>query len=339
LLTISKILSERVKTAVLYLPLLLRALGLVWKAAPRWTTSWISLLLVQGVLPAFSVHLLRLLIDSLSATLGNTSTTADWTPVVVYALLFAVLILAAEILRSITAYIRSAQGELVQDFIAELIHKKSATVDLAQYDSSEYYDHLHRAQEEAAHRPLAVLEQTGSLLQHSVTFVAMLAILIPYGLWLPLLLVLSSLPALMVVVRYRAKQHKWRVKNTEKKRRCWYYDWLLTKRESALELRLFSLGEPLQESFKNLREQLRQGRLALLLEKCKAEGLVSIFVLLLMAGTMLWMLWRASKGEFTLGELTLFYQAFRQGLMLSRNLLENVGELFANSLFLEDLFH
>ena len=51
-----------------------------------------------------------------------------------------------------------------------------------------------------------------------------------------------------------------------------------------------------------------------------------------------WMVWKASQGLVTLGELALIYAAFNQGQGLMRTLLENAGQLYGNSLFLGNLF-
>ena len=69
-----------------------------------------------------------------------------------------------------------------------------------------------------------------------------------------------------------------------------------------------------------------------------AELGAAIATLAITAGTMAWMVWRAIQGSITLGELALFYQAFQQGLQLMRSLLENTGQLYANMLFLGNLF-
>ena len=47
---------------------------------------------------------------------------------------------------------------------------------------------------------------------------------------------------------------------------------------------------------------------------------------------------RALDGLLTLGELALFYVAFRQGQLMMRTLLGNVGDIYRNILFLGDLF-
>ena len=43
-------------------------------------------------------------------------------------------------------------------------------------------------------------------------------------------------------------------------------------------------------------------------------------------------------GALTLGDLALFYQAFNKGQTLMRSLLQNVGHMYSNSLFLGNLF-
>ncbi len=70
----------------------------------------------------------------------------------------------------------------------------------------------------------------------------MMAVLLPYGIWLPIVLLISTFPTFYVVLEHRLRLHFWQLRNTETERRAWYYSWLLTDRESAAELRIFDLG-------------------------------------------------------------------------------------------------
>jgi ATP-binding cassette subfamily B protein len=53
---------------------------------------------------------------------------------------------------------------------------------------------------------------------------------------------------------------------------------------------------------------------------------------------MIWIVWQALQGLVTLGDLALFYQALNRGQSLLRSLLENFGQIYANTLFLGNLF-
>jgi len=227
---------------------------------------------------------------------------------------------------------------LVKDYISTLIHKKSVAVDLSFYESPEYYDHLHRARAEAQYRPLALLENAGNLVKNSITLLAMAAVLIPLGVWLPIALLLSTFPALVVVLRYSSRQHQWRVSRTADERRSWYYDWLLTSGETAAELRLLDLGRHFQAAFRSLRVRLREEGLRLARNEGLAEAAARTFALLVTGLSLAWMAWRTMQGLISLGQLALFYQAFYQGQALMRTLLQSVGQVYANLLFLSNLF-
>jgi ATP-binding cassette subfamily B protein len=243
-----------------------------------------------------------------------------------------------EVVRNGINWVRKVQAELLQDHITSLIHEKSVSADLAFYELSDYYDHLHRARAEARYRPVALLGNLGALLQNSITLVAIGAILIPLGPWLALALLLSTLPAFYVVVHYALAEYQWRQRTTTDDRRTWYYDWIMTTADAAAEIRLFGLGKYFQSNYKDLRQRLRGERLHLTRRQGLAELAASLIALLIMGAALGWMVWRALQGFVTLGELALIYVAFNQGQGLMRTLLENAGQLYGNSLFLSNLF-
>lgn len=318
-----------------YLPLAFR---LVWKAARGWTLIWAVLLVVQGLLPIAPVYLTRLLVNGLVATIRTGSSWEGIQQLLVPAALMAGVLVLQELLQSLMEWIRTGQAELVQDYLRSLIHEKSVAVDLAFYESAEYYDRLHRARDDASSRPLTLLENVGSLLQDSITLLAMATVLIPYGLWLPLILFVSTLPALYVVLRFNRRYHHWWQQTTTDRRWTQYYDYMLTYDEVAAELRLFGLGSHFQSAYQELRRRLRTENLKLIKDQSLARLGAGVAALLTSGIAMAWMVWQTLQGWITLGDLALFYQAFNQGQSLMRSLLGNVGQIYSNSLFLGNLF-
>ncbi|MFN2407650.1 MAG: ABC transporter ATP-binding protein [Pyrinomonadaceae bacterium] len=332
------ILSSKLRKALAQLPYLPRALALVWEVARPWTIAWIVLLIVQGLLPAATVYLTKLVVDGVIAAVNNGSSWPSVSRVLVLLGVLAGVVLLMEVVRAGINWVRAVQTELLRDHLTALIHQKSITVDLAFYELSDYYDHLHRARLEASYRPVALLGNLGALLQHGITLLAMGAILIPLGPWLALALLLSTLPALYVVVHYALAEHQWRQRATADDRRAWYYDWVMTTAEAAAELRLFGIGGYFQTAYNALRGRLRRERFELTRKQSLAELGASLAALIVIGAAMGWMVWRALHGLVTLGELALIYAAFNQGQGLMRTLLENAGQLYANSLFLGSLF-
>jgi ATP-binding cassette subfamily B protein len=315
-----------------------RAIALVWGATRSWTAAWAALLLVQGLLPAATVYLTKPLIDGLVSAVNSGGGANALRPVMWWGGLMAALMLLGEILREIIGWIRRNQSELLQDYIAELIYKQSIAADYAFYDLPEFYDHLHRARTDAAYRPEMLLESLGSLAQSSVTLLAIGAVVVSFGWLLPAVMLMGALPALLVVLYWTLREFDWRKRVTEDERRVWYYDWLLTSSEAAAEIRLFDLGGHFQSAWRRLRARLRSEKLRLARGQSLAELGAATLGLSVTIGALAWMAWQAVQGAVTLGALALFYQALNQGQQLMRSLLDNAGHLYANSLFLGNLF-
>ena len=131
------------------------------QASGHLTTLWGFLLVAQGLLPIATVYLTRAIVNSLVVAIRSGGQWNALRPVIVLAAWIGAVVLATQILRGLTAWVRTAQSEMVRDHLAGLIQRKSLEVDLAFYDSSDFYDHLHRARMEATYRPIELLEGLG----------------------------------------------------------------------------------------------------------------------------------------------------------------------------------
>jgi ATP-binding cassette subfamily B protein len=331
-------LKTRLQGGLAQLPYLPAALSLVWASSKSLSAAWITMLAAQGLLPVATVYLVRSLVNQLLVAVRSRGAWQDLRPALAVAAVLALVLLLTEVLSGISRWLRSAQSQRVQDHITNLIHEKSRLVDLAFYETPEFYDHLHRARSEGRHHPIALLENLGSLFQNGVTLAGMALVLLPYGAWMPAALLASTFPALVVVVHSTARRHEWSLRTTADERRTWYWDWLLTTSETAAELRLFGIGGLLQSSYQALRRRLRHEQLELEKSRVVSELAAACVAVVVTGCVMAWMVWRALRGSVTLGDLALFYQAFQQGQLLLRSVLQNTGQIYANLLFLGNLF-
>jgi ATP-binding cassette, subfamily B, bacterial len=331
-------LTAQLHHLVVQLSYVRRTLHLIWTAARGWTLAWVILLVVQGLLPAATVYLTGLLVDSLVAAIGTGGAWGNLRPVMFLAALMAGVMVSTELLLSASSWVRTAQAELIRDHLSALIHEKSVAVDLAFYESPEYHDRLDRARNDLSSSPPALLESGGYLLQNAISLLAMGALLVPYGVWLPMVLLAGILPTFYILLHYNRRFHRWWEQTTPDRRRAQYYDMLLTHSAVAAEVRLFDLGPHFRSAYQTLRQRLRSERLKLTREQSLAQLGASGVGVLIACGALAWMVWRALLGLVTLGDLALFYQALNRGQSLLRSLLENAGQIYASTLFLGNLF-
>ena len=333
-----RILLSKGRRILPQVPYLLKTLRLVFSSAPGWTMLWAILLIGQGLLPVALVTLMRRLVDSLVGLSGAGLSFGTLRPGLVWLGLTALVMALTQLFSSATQWIRTGQAERVQDHIADLIHEKSVAVDLAFYDSSEYFDQLHRARIEGSYRPMALLDSLAGLMQNGITVLAMLAVLLPYGTWVPVAALIGVLPAFFILLRQAVKEYRWRLRTTPDERRAWYYYALITDRHSAAEIRLFQLGSFFRQRYRALRDRLRGERLQFTRNQAFAEVASGLLGLLVTGALMGWMVMRLFRGSASLGDLVLFYQVFSRGQGSLSSVLSSVRGLYTNSLFLSGLY-
>jgi ATP-binding cassette subfamily B protein len=315
-----------------------RALGLIWTASGRWMVAWAGLCVVQGILPAATVFLMKWLVDTMARAVGaGFSREQIWVLAMPASVMLGVMI-AQRLLGGLSDWVSTAQNQKVQDYIKGLIHQKASSIDYGFFESPEYHDQFHQANSQASTRTLNVLRNLGALLQGMVTFAAIFVILLRYSYWLPLLLLASSVPAFIVLLRHNRRYHAWWKDMTSDRRWSVYLDNVLTAQGGAAEMRLNDLGDYFASKHRVLRDRMRRDELRFTRQRIVARLTAGFLALGITGLAMCWIIWRAMNGAATLGDVALFYQAINQGQSMASTLLNNMGDIHTNVLFLEQVF-
>ncbi len=183
-----------------------------------------------------------------------------------------------------------------------------------------------------------LLRSMGTLLQTAVALTGILVVLLPYGVWVPTVLIAGALPALWIVVSHNRKYHQWWESVTPDRRKTGYYHYLMTNNYSAGEMRLLNLGEHYVRAYARLRARLRHEQLSLVKRQGLANAGAGLVNLAATGAAMGWIIWRAFRGAASIGDIALFYRAFAEGQGLFRGLVGNVGNVFSSLLFLDHFF-
>lgn len=319
---------------------LARAFGLAWGAAPRLAAASIALVVVQSLLPLAGLYLVKLIVDAISQALtrGSPVDAAALQPVFVLIGIAAAVALVAVLVNSLAGVVSEAHAQFVADHVQDVMHAKSIEVDLAYYENSQYYDTLHRAQQEAPYRPNRIAKGLITICQSTLSLTAMAALLFSLHWGIAIVLLLAVVPEGLVHLRHADAHYDWRRRNTPTERRARYYNDMLTGNDHAQEMRLFGLGHLFMGQYRNLRLRLRLEGLALLKKRSVREWAAQSVATLAVFGAYAYIAWRTVQGGLTLGDLVMYFQAFQRGQEYLRQLLRGVSGLYEDSLFLTNLY-
>src|ERR1043166_3516326 len=325
------------KTNVGFLSNIAWALRIVWRSGRTLTVATAILFLLNGILPLAALYLMKLTVDSVSASLSGLDKIAGFADATFLILLLGCVFLLEAVLGSLTNLVSTAQAQIVTDRMHDILHAKSVEMDLEYYENSKYYDTLHRAQQEAPFRPTQILTSLLQLGQSATSLIAITALLLSLHWAVPAFLIAAAIPGVLVRFRFAAKFFLWQRGRTSTERQASYFDWMLSRDTHAKEIRLFNLGGLFVERFQKLRTQIRQEKLRLAVKRSLAELTTQLGPTVAIIGLYAFLINRALYGLVTLGGLVMFVQAIQRGQTYLNQFLSSIVGLYENNLFLSNV--
>jgi ATP-binding cassette subfamily B protein len=231
-----------------------------------------------------------------------------------------------------------AMSLTVTDHVFDILHATSVKVDLEYYENPQYFDTLHRAQQEGPYRPTSIVNDLVRLAQNSVTLLAMTGLLLSLHWGVACVLFLAVLPGVFVRIKYANKMYHFHLERTKTERQALYINWVLTGDIHAKEVRLFGLGDLLIERFSKLHTKLRHEKLAIGKQRSTADFLAQASATIAVFASFAFIAYRTVHGSITLGDMVMYFQAFQRGLSSMRDLLGGMASLYEDNLFLSNFF-
>src|SRR5881275_2266176 len=327
--------SERLQ-ALKYVPPLLK---LVYQTHRGYTVAILALRAFRSFIPLAVLWIGKLIIDGVIAAMGARAAGAvvDWWHLGGLVALELGIAVVGEGLARLSALLESLLGDLFSNRISVRLMQHAATLDLAQYEDSETYDHLERARRQTVGR-LGLIALLLSTAQDMVTLASLGGVLLVQLPWLLLLLVVAVLPSFLGETHFAALGYSLLFQWTPERRLLDYLRYAGASDEMAKEVKLFSLSDFLVGRYAALSDEFYEENKRLAVKR----NLVS--TLFVTIGTLGYyaaygvIIYFTVLGRFTIGALTFLAGSFRQSRDLIQGVLLSLSQIYEQSLYLSDLF-
>ena len=308
----------------------LKTAALVYRASPRLSFVYVLLVLLGSALPLGVAWIGKRLVDAVVAK--SEALAMRWV------LVELGLVVALMLVQRGSGLVRQVLGARLGVDVNVEILERAARLELAQFEDSELYDRLVRARREASSRPLALVTDAFGLVQNTLTLAGYLALLVGYGGWVAALLLLSTVPATLAEVRFSKEQFKLRNWRSPESRKLMYLEHALASDEHAKEVRLYDLAELFLERYKTTAESFYREDTRLAVKKSSATTGLSLVATFALYGTYVTVALLTARGSMTLGTMTMYVLAFRQGQQAFQSALSAVGSIYEHNLYMSNLF-
>ncbi|HEX4467010.1 MAG TPA: ABC transporter ATP-binding protein, partial [Solirubrobacteraceae bacterium] len=318
-----------------------RTLGLVWRSSPGGTTALGVLTVLAASLPPLTAYLGKLIIDAVIAA-HAAAAGAPRDVAVARAIRFVLFELAAvggsALLERALGLVRQNVGSRLGIDVNVAILQKAQTLDLRHFEDPEFYDKLTRARREASSRPLSLIQGNFQLLRNALTLAGYIALLVRFSGWMVLALLAATVPAFIAEARFSGAAFRLRNWRSPDARRLNYLEYVMANDEHAKEVKLFGLGPLLLERYRSLAERFYAEDKALATRRTVWAYLLSLVSTLVFYGCYALIVIATARGGLSLGDMTLYLAAFRQGQQAFQSILTAIGGMYEDTLYMSNLF-
>ena len=331
-----------------------RVLELVWQASPAVTTGLFIATVIAGFVPAASAYTAKLLINAvvqgifIHKTGARDSVTIGlpfWHPSfsTFNAILFlAILQLAIFALIAFLSTIRNITQQLLQNSVSMriqlMVMEKAASLDLAFYEDPASYDLLRRAQTDSINRPVMMISSAFGLVQTTLTFISMIALLVVVSPLLAAIALISPIPAFIADTRYGWRGYNIARWGSRLLRRMTYLVTLLTTDTYAKEVKLFGLGGYFIERYRLIGNAYYGSQRRQVARRYLIGFLWGNLSTIATSITYLYVALQAIAGRLTLGDLTLYTTAAQSVQNSIQGILSGFSNMYEHNLYLSNLF-
>jgi len=327
--------AERL-AALRYVPPLLK---LVYQTQRGYTVAILALRAVRSFVPLAVLWVGKLIIDGVIAAVRTQAAGAavDWWHLgglVGLELGFAVV---GEALARLSSLLESLLGDLFGNRISVRLMQHAATLDLAQFEDAEIYDHLERARRQTVGR-IGLFTLLLATAQSLVTLITLASVLLLQQPWLLLLLAVAVVPSFLGEAHYASLGYSLLFHWTPERRLLDYLRYMGASDESAKEVKLFGLSDFLVDRYARLSDEFyAENKWLAVRRNVVSTALVTVGTLGYYAAYAV-IIYFTVLGRYTIGALTFLAGSFRQSRDLIQGVLLSLSQIYEQSLYLSDLF-
>src|SRR5881394_1395928 len=327
--------SERLAALRHVLPLL----RLVFQTHRGYTAAILVLRAIRSLIPVAVLWVGKLIIDGVIAGVAavHAGRSPDWRNLAVLVGLELGIAVVGEGLARLSSLLESLLGDLFANRLSVRLMQHAATLDIAQYEDAETYDHLERARRQTVGRIglVALLLSTAQDLVTLISLAAVLAVQLP---WLLLLLVIAVVPSFLGETHYAALGYSLLFSWTPERRLLDYLRYAGASDEMAKEVKLFGLSDFLVGRYAKLSNEFYEANKRLAVKRNVVSTVFVTIGTLGYYGAYAVTIYLTVLGRFTIGSLTFLAGSFRQSRDLIQRILLSLSQVFEQSLYLSDLF-
>ncbi len=323
---------------------------LVWETNPFYLFAMAFVALCSGLFPILGAYITANLLQEISdayvlamelkdslATSALIKQVTEQVNVFLWIGLQLAYSFANSIITTLNSTVVAIAGEKVANHIKVKVITKAKNIDVAQFDSPEFYEKLENATREASFRPVQILNASFNMISSLISMISFIIALIILSPWAPLIIIAFALPAAIVKFVYGRKNFMYARRHSKDRRQMEYYSALMTNKDIVKEVRIFNLSDTIIGKFKATFNKYFKGLKKLILRENMWHTIIALAHGLVNAGLFVFVAYQVFQGKMNIGDYSFYSGSLTSVIACVSSVVAATATIYQGTLFIDNL--
>lgn len=287
---------------------------------------------IQGIIPGITIIVFQRIINSLQQNI-------DTVEHIIFLILFYVgLNIINELISTLYSFYNEKFNLEFSQYVNMLMLEKSAKLELKDYENSETYNIINRAQSQNGTSILTFITGTIEIFKQIISVITISIILVRFCWWMLPLIFGISIVRSMVTVYTDREWYKLRVSRTNDERTNRYINYLLLTGIAFKEILLYGLSNYFFMKYKNISDKIKNQDKEMQKKIAIYDILFDIGSWVSMGGLFGYVMYLGVTGRLLIGDITAYIECIENIKSGSNEIFDNIGNMLEQSMYIGFIF-
>lgn len=285
-----------------------------------------------GLFPALSLKVMQAIINSIQSQIGNLN--------YIFALiaLYLLIGLVEVLINSATGYYKTKFTLKFNIEMKKEVLNKASRLSLQDYESSETYDMMQRAENQTEGGIVTYFDTVMSIVGTLVTCVSYIIIVFSFRVWIVPFLIIIPIIRFIISNKINVEEFNMIKKRTNDERKAWYDGYIITCGFNYKELKLYDLFSHFIGKFESLSRHFAKQDLYISGKRIRFTLLFSILEQALIGGLFAYTIYCGYLGNILIGDVITYTRAMVSSKDQIQSVIQTMADLNKSGMFINQLF-
>lgn len=316
-----------------------KLISIAWTTDKKLTLFYYTTAALGATAPIFASVAMKYLIDFLQSAQANSLQNIPMLLIFVLASYYFVSIVEDVVYYGLNySYLDFLFRYKLQNEISYRFYQKVSNLDIAHFENPNTQDLITKTRDTMLWRIPDFLRHFRDLFANIVTYTSAFVVLLPFGMWIPILITIITLPRIYLRAKHGSLQWSIYGSGAPQAKKLWYMGWLLQTPKTIKEMRIFQSTSSILSRYRKIQEYLYNLNKKPLDKYVKVRNFPTIIEISLIFSIAYIFIPQTISGVLTIGSFTLLLNMMARLNANAASAAQRMGELYENNLYVNHFF-